>query len=278
MRETVIHTKNSTYQHFEVLKNNRNKRHRSQEFLVEGVRSLNEAVAGGWEIRSFLYGQNTDALSGWAKQMIATVPTRMNYRLADPLLAALSGKTDTSELLAVIAMRQDDLAGLPLSDPPFLVLFDRPSNRGNLGTLIRSCDALGADALLLTGHGVDVYDPEVVVSAMGSFFRQKVVRVADNEALFAWLADLKRRWPGFALLGTTAHRQTPIDSVDLTRPLLLMLGNETMGLNQNFQQRCDVLCTIPMAQDAYASSLNISCAASILLYEVGRQRRQAARP
>lgn len=270
MKETAIYSKNSTYQRFEVLKTNRNKRYRYGEFLVEGVRSLNKAVQNGWHIRSFLYDKNH--LSGWARDMLAKVPTEENFCLTPPLLQALSGKQDASELLAVIEMREDTLQGLPLGDNPFLVLFDRPSNRGNLGTMIRSCDALGADALLLTGHAVDLYDPEVVVAAMGSFFNLPVVRVADNQALFDYLDSLRARWPDFITVGTTAHRQTPLYTADLSRPLLLMLGNETMGLNRAFKERCDLLCTIPMAESSYASSFNVSCAASILMYEVTRQR------
>lgn len=71
-------------------------------------------------------------------------------------------------------MRQELPEHVKQSGNPFLVVFDRPSNKGNLGTLIRSCEAFGVDALLLTGHGVDMYDPEVVTATMGSFFRLPV--------------------------------------------------------------------------------------------------------
>lgn len=271
MPEMYVASKNSTYQKFEVLQKNRNKRYRYNEFLVEGVRSLNEAVQNGWKIHSFLYDKNR--LSGWASDMIKNVPTQLNYCLAPELMAELSGKEDTSELMAVIQMRDDRLENIPLSNVPFIVLFDRPSNKGNLGTLIRSCDALGADMLILTGHAVDLYDPDVVVSAMGSFFNMPVIRIADNNALFDFVRKLKEQYPGFITLGTTAHREKPLYDVDLTVPLLLMIGNETMGLNKAFKECCDVLLTIPMAQTSYATSFNVSCAASILMYEITRQRR-----
>lgn len=270
MAETRIYTKNSDYQKIEVLKTNRNKRYRYQAFLVEGVRSLNEAVKNGWKIRSFLYGPGN--LSDWAIDMIRRVPTDMNYCLTPELMGELSGKEDTSELMAVIEMRKDRLDQAALSANPFLVLFDRPSNRGNLGTMIRSCDALGADMLLITGHGVDLYDPDVVVSAMGSFFNVPVIRIADNRELFAWIYMLKKKYPGFLTVGTTAHREHPVYSADLTGPLMLMMGNETMGLNRAFKEYCDLLCTIPMSEKSYASSFNVSCAASILMYEITRQR------
>ncbi|MBE5801067.1 MAG: RNA methyltransferase [Clostridiales bacterium] len=270
MAETRIFSKNSTYQKFEVLKTNRNKRYRYNEFLVEGVRSLNEAVKNHWTIKSFLYDAGN--LSGWATDMIRSVPTEMNYCLTPELMRDLSGKEDTSELMAVIQMREDRLDQVPLSDNPFIVLFDRPSNKGNLGTMIRSCDALGADLLIITGHSVDLYDPDVVVSAMGSFFNMPVVRIADNQVLFDYISQLKQRHPGFVTLGTTAHKESPVYDADLTGPLMLMMGNETMGLNKAFKESCDLLCTIPMAETSYASSFNVSCAASILMYEITRQR------
>lgn len=270
MKETKIFSKNSTFQKFEVLKTNRNKRYRYKEFLVEGVRSLNEAVKNNWKIKSFLYDKNN--LSGWAEDMINKVHTDMNFCLMPDLMKELSGKEDTSELMAVIEMREDRLENVELSENPFIVLFDRPSNKGNLGTMIRSCDALGADMLIITGHSVDLYDPDVVVSAMGSFFNLPVIRIPDNRTLFEYIDKLKNRYSDFITIGTTAHDEKPIYSADLTAPLMLMMGNETMGLNKAFKEYCDVLCTIPMSDKSYATSFNVSCAASILMYEITRQR------
>lgn len=275
MKEIRIFSKNASFQKFEVLKTNRNKRYKYREFLVEGVRSLNEAVKNNWKIRSFIYGSG--CLSDWAKDMIARVNTDVNYCLTPELMSELSGKEDTSELMAVIEMKDLRLNDVPLSETPFIILFDRPSNKGNLGTMIRSCDALGADMLIITGHAVDLYDPDVVVSAMGSFFNLPAVRVADNKELYDYIARLKTAYPAFKTFGTTAHREFPVYDADLTVPLMLMIGNETMGLNKAFKEYCDLLCTIPMAESSYASSFNVSCAASILMYEVTRQRAKAGR-
>lgn len=271
MKETKIYSKNSTFQKFEVLKTNRNKRYRYNEFLVEGVRSLNEAVKNNWNIKSFLYDKNN--LSGWAEDMIHNVDTKMNFCLTPELMKSLSGKEDTSELLAVIEMREDRLEQVKLSEKPFIVLFDRPSNKGNLGTMIRSCDAFGVDMLIITGHAVDLYDTDVVVSAMGSFFNLPVIRISDNNVLFEYIEKLKDRYPDFMTIGTTAHKEAPIYSANLTSPLMLMMGNETMGLSKTFKEYCDQLCTIPMSEKSYATSFNVSCAASILMYEIIRQRR-----
>ena len=270
MQEAKVFTKNNIFQKFEVLKTNRNKRYRYHEFFVEGVRSLNEAVRNNWKIKSFIYDKNN--LSDWAKDMINKVNTDMNYCLTPELMKELSGKEDTSELMAVIEMREDELEQVTLSEKPFIVLFDRPSNRGNLGTMILSCDALGADMLIITGHAVDLYDTDVVVSAMGSFFKLPVIRNSDNKALFEYIDKLKKRYAGFTTIGTTAHNEDPVYSINLTSPLMLMMGNETMGLNKTLKEYCDLLCTIPMSENSYATSFNVSCAASILMYEITRQR------
>lgn len=275
MKRKQITARDADYQKFEVLKTNRNKRHRYGEFFVEGVRNLNEAVKNGWEISSFLYSPKL-GFSDWAAEMLGKVKTQINYELSPELLKELSGKEDTSELMAVVKMREDSLSRLTerLSPgkPPLFLLFDRASNRGNLGTILRSCDGLGADGLILTGHGVDLYDPEVVGASMGSFFSVPAVRAADNETVFRFIRDMKERYPGFLTVGTTSHKQHPLHKQDLTRPLLLMVGNETEGLCYAFKEACDVLCTIPMAESSSASSFNVACAATVMLYETVRQR------
>ena len=190
-----IFSKNADYQKFEVLKSNRNKRHRYGEFFVEGVRNLNQARENGWEFAAFLYARDR-ALSRWAQEMLEQVPAPIHYRLAGELLDSLSGKEDGSELMAVVKMRKDGAQLLRRPANPLWVLFDRPSNRGNLGSLLRSCDGLGADGLILTGHGVDLYDPEVVTASMGSFFRVPAVQLENSQAA-AFLAAMREEYPGF---------------------------------------------------------------------------------
>lgn len=275
MKTIDIHGKNNIYQHIEVLKNNRNKRHQYKEFFVEGVRNINAAIKEGWHMKSFIYGEGN--LSDWARNILRTTPTEVNYRLFNQLIAGLSNKIDTSELLAIVEMREDEniVKTLEIAETTFMVLFDRPSNKGNLGTLIRSCDVFGVDLLILTGHSVDLYDPDVISSSMGSFFKLKVVRIADNNTLNQLLEMVKKKQPDFKLVGTTAHHAEAIDDTELSLPMMLLVGNETMGLNKTYKVLCDRLCTIPMDGNANASSFNVSCAASIAMYEIIRQRRKS---
>lgn len=272
MKTERVYSKNATYQMFEVLATNRNKRYKRRAFLVEGVRNINAAVRYGWGIESFLFPGDTQ-LSSWAADMLSSVSTQVNYQLSPALMAEISGKEDTSELLAIVRMREDDTAQIKLSATPLLALFDRPSNRGNLGTIIRSCDALGVDGLLLTGHGVDLYEAEVIGASMGSFFKVPTVRLSDNADIEAYLSSLKTEHPALRVIGTTAHREHVLFEQDLRGPVLFMIGNETEGLNRHFKALCDALVTIPMVEGCDATSLNVGCAATVLFAEALRQRK-----
>ena len=266
---TAISSKNATYQKFEVLKTNRKKRHRYQEFIIEGVRNINEAVRNNWQISSFLYAQERP-LSGWANDLLSTTQTQVNYALIPRLMDELSSKTDTSELMAIVHMNRP--LHKIISKNPVIALFDRPSNKGNLGTMLRSCDALGVDQLILTGHSVDIYDPEVISSSMGSFFSVPFKIIASNKAVDSYIAELKKLWPSLKVIGTTEQAKAAIYEVDMTTPVLLLLGNEKDGLSRRLEDICDIQAMIPMHKDSSASSFNVSCAATAVFYEVNRQR------
>ncbi|MDF2588043.1 MAG: hypothetical protein K0S41_1884 [Anaerocolumna sp.] len=266
-----IYSNNATYQKFEVLKTNRNKRYKYSEFLVEGVRNINEAIKNGWTICSFIYTFETK-LSDWARNIISDIKTEMNYELTMDLMKKISSKEDTSELLAVVKMRKDTTSEIKLSANPLLAIFDRPSNKGNLGTLIRSCDSLGVEGLIITGHGVDLYDPDVISSSMGSFFKVPVLRASSNEFVDVFIEQLRSNFPDVHLIGTTAHSEKAIYELDLTGPVVFMIGNETDGLCYHYKEISDIMTTIPMAENSSASSFNVACASTVMFYEAVRQR------
>jgi tRNA G18 (ribose-2'-O)-methylase SpoU len=272
MKTQRVIKRDATYQKFEVLKSNRNKRHRYGEFFVEGVRNINHLISEGWTVNSFLYSSEAK-LSDWARDILKAVPTKVNYELTDELMAELSGKTDASELMAIVQMRPNDPAQIRPGKNPLLVLFDRPSNRGNLGTIIRSIDAFGLDGLVVTGHSVDLYDPETIVASMGSFFKVPSVRIEDNQSIREWIQGLKAKHPGFQVVGTSAHAECSLFDADLTASTLLLIGNETDGLSRKLAEISDRMVKIPMSSSSSASSLNVACAASILFYEAIRQRK-----
>src|SRR5690554_6393544 len=120
-------------------------------------------------------------------------------------------------------MRQNKPAQIRPGKNPLLVLFDRPSNRGNLGTNIHSIDAFGLDGLVVTGHSVHLYDPETIVASMGSFFKVPSVRIEDKQSIRECIQGLKSKHPGFQVVGTSAHAECSLFDADLTAPTLLLI-------------------------------------------------------
>lgn len=257
-------------QQIESLRHNREKRQKLRCFLVEGVRPINQMLAHGWEVEAFLYAQGRP-LSDWATTILARSAARLHYELAPNLIAQLSGKQQPSELLAVARMPADSLTRIPVSAGLLAVVFDRPQSPGNLGTLIRSADALRASGIVITGHAADLYDPETVSASTGSLFALRAVRVGSPRDLEPWFAALHAELGDLQIVGTDEHAAIDLADQSWVRPTILVLGNETWGLSAHFRSRCDTMVRIPIAGSA--SSLNVACAASILLYAIDNQRR-----
>lgn len=268
-----LYSENNDFQRLETLKRNRTKRQRLRELFVEGVRPINLALRHGWTVRSFIYAHERERpLSDWARGILRGSYAERHYVLPLALMRTLSGKDETSELLATVAMPPDDPKRLPLREDLLTVVFDRPASPGNLGALLRSCDALGAHGLVITGHAADVYAPETVAASAGSLFAVPVVRLPSHRELLEWFEVVRTGIGAFQVVGASAHAEVDVANHDLTRPTVLLVGNETWGLSVTYRELCDALLRIPMGGSA--TSLNVASAASILLYEVGRQRRQ----
>jgi len=264
-----IYKEDSQFQYIETLQRNRTKRYQEKTFFVEGVRAVTQALENRWKIRALVYSREK-RLSDWAEGVIERAGASTLFELSQHLMEKISQKEETSELVALVSMAQDDLQRIPVGKDFLAVVLDRPSSPGNLGTIIRSCDALGVAGLVITGHAVDLYDPEVIRATAGSFFSVPVVRLFANQELVTWLAGLKKRLPGLQVVGTSANATDPVQAHDLRGPVVLLVGSESRGLSESHRELCDVMLTIPMGGSA--SSLNVACATSILLYEVNRQR------
>jgi tRNA G18 (ribose-2'-O)-methylase SpoU len=150
------------------------------------------------------------------------------------------------------------------------VVFDRPASPGNIGSIIRSADAFGADGVIVTGHAADVYDPRSVRASTGSLFGVPAVRVPSHREVMAWAAERRARGCPLRIVGTDEHGEADLFDFDLAGPTLLLIGNETKGLSTAWREACDHMVRIPMT--GTASSLNAANAATAVLYEAARQR------
>ena len=225
-RRLHVSTENSAFQVLESLVSNRVKRHRSRTFLLEGVQPITRALAHGWTFDAVIH-ESGASLSDWAAEVIARAGAAIRYEMTPELLARLSGKTDTSELLAVVRMRDESFTRIPVHPGLLAVVMDRPGNPGNLGTLIRSCDALGASGLIVTGHAVDPYDPATLTASRGSIFALPVVQAASHAEVLQWVASVRERLGRCDLVGTDERADTDLAAHDFTAPTVLVVGNES---------------------------------------------------
>ena len=274
-----VSSRNARFQQWESLLSNRGKRQRTREFVVQGVRPITLAAEFGWRFRALVYDAERP-LSSWAENMLRDTGA-VRVAMSPGLLAELGEKSEGSpELVAVVEMPDDDLdriaAGRIAAENFLGLVLDRPASPGNIGSIIRSADAFGADGIIVTGHAADVYDPRAVRASTGSLFARPVVRTPSYHEVAAWVAAQRARGCPMVLAGTDEHGDRDVFDVDFTRPTVLVVGNEAAGLSNAWRELCDQMVSIPMTGGA--SSLNAANAATAVLYEVARQRILAGRP
>jgi tRNA G18 (ribose-2'-O)-methylase SpoU len=265
-----VSKKNSLFQEWLALKTNRQKRHRAGQFLVEGTTGIDRAVEHGWTIEALLHPAGRQ-LSTWAQQHLDRQVALRHVEIDPELLAELTERHEGTELLAIARQREVELGALALSEPWLVVVVDRPKSPGNLGSIIRTAVSFDAAAVVLTGHAADPFDPACVRASVGTLFDLPIVRLSSHAALLGWL-DERRALSPLTCVGTGQDGTELIDRVDLTGNTLVILGNETEGLSRAYRDACDRFVRLPTSPRQ--SSLNVSAAAAIILYEVRRQRGQ----
>ncbi|MDR1025583.1 MAG: RNA methyltransferase [Treponema sp.] len=281
----MVDTENAEFQVVQALKLSRAKRSALGEIFIEGTESIKMAVRAGLEITRIIVAASRvrtgrrsvlpvresaprQGLSQWARDLIRSCPGAGVLELADDLYEKLCDRTDPPEMLVTAKRRLSALADLRLREDPFILLFDRPSDMGNLGSVIRSFNSFGGDALLILGHGVDPWNPKVIRASMGSVFFTPVVPLQSNGELGGFIAEQKAR-NGMRVWGTDSGGAVPLSQAPLERPLLLIIGNEARGMSAALKQLCDGVTGIPLAGDV--NSLNAACAASIVMWELQRR-------
>jgi TrmH family RNA methyltransferase len=264
-----VRKRDNLFQRAEVIKRNREKRHQHGELLVEGVAQINIAVKHGWTVRALLFSSDKP-LSKWAQELVSSRIAHEHWAMAPELMAELSEKDETSEVLAILEQKRLTPSDIPIQPGGLVVVFDRPSSPGNLGSSIRSADALGAQGIIISGHAVDIYDPFVVRGSMGALFALPVATTASHLGVKEWVDHAKAQGVEYQIIGSSGKATDLVYQVDFTKPTVLVMGNETVGMSKGYWEICSSTVKIPIG--GALSSLNVSCAASILLYEVARQR------
>jgi TrmH family RNA methyltransferase len=214
-----------------------------------------------------VFGEDT-ADGSEAEQLCGGYAVRFS-RVDRAVGRALSQTVTAPGVVAVVRAPGVALSDIPSGADLVLVLAE-VRDPGNAGTLIRSAAAAGADAVIFSTRAVDPLSDKTVRSAAGAVFRVPLVR--DIE-LDVGIKALRGR--GFAVVGTDARGSATPESCDMTRPIVLLLGNEAHGIPGPIEGLIDEVVGIPMP--GAAESLNVGVAGSILLFEAVRQRRQSSR-
>lgn len=182
------------------------------------------------------------------------------FELAAGVIERVASTDTPQPAMAVFSRRTSSLADLAAAT--FVVVGDRIADPGNAGTMLRSAEAAGADAVVFTAGSVDVFNPKVVRSSAGALFEVPVV----TEVALGELAGLR----GLHRFGTSSHTGEPYTAADFTSPTAIVMGNEAHGLADDAP--VDTWVTIPHA--GRAESLNVAMATTVLAFEVARQRRR----
>lgn len=235
-------------------------------FLVEGYREVRRALEKNVALQELYFspdwflGENEPALIEQARQAGAQL-----FELSKDAFAKVAYRERPDGLLAVAPQWRRSLDDLKLAAAPFLLVCESIEKPGNLGTILRSADAAGCDAVILCDAVTDIFNPNVVRASTGVLFSVPVV-VADSPTVHAWL-----RAQGIRTAATTPHTDNLYTQTDLGGPLAIVMGSEQYGLSEFWMKGADVLVRIPMA--GQADSLNVAMATIITLFEAVRQRR-----
>jgi len=230
-------------------------RRESGLFLVEGIHHVGEVVEAGWDVESVLYAPDT-LTSSFAHDLIS----RLKFTpqpVTQQVMESLADKDNPQGILAIVRQRHTAFSELQSSGSAVALV--SAQDPGNVGTILRTMDAVGVDTLFLLEGGVELYHPTVVRASMGALFWKMVVQSSFSNFL-SWAKERQ-----YQLIGTSARANGEYHNHIPGSPWALVLGNEQKGLSTEYLKACDVAVSLPMK--GRASSLNLSIAAGVLLYQ-----------
>ncbi len=238
----------------------RQKKTRSESgtFLVEGIHHVGEVLSAGWDVETIIHAPEL-LTSGFARDLLKKA-TGLNLKLqpvSSQVMESLADKENPQGILAIVQQRKTMLSSLHSINRAVVLV--SPQDPGNMGTILRTMDAVNVDALFLLDGGVELYHPTVVRASMGTLFWMPIVQTTFDEFI-GWARKGK-----YQLIGTSAHATMDYHNFIPQAPWALMLGNEQKGLSPEQIAACDVTVSLPM--HGRVSSLNLSVAAGVLLYQ-----------
>lgn len=260
MRRTITGFSNPTVK---FLRSLRDKKHRRREgcFLAEGLRLLTDARECGKLPRMLIMARGRDGhplLAALEADVLAAGGEVIETD--EDILAKITGKDNPQAVAGVFAEFDTSLGGLDRTAAPIWLVAQALRDPGNLGTMLRTGDAVGAGGLILLDDCADPFSVEAVRASMGAIFTQRVAQ-ARWEDFLPWLRQGQGQLVAASLRDSHDYRSAPYAA-----PCFIMVGNESRGLPAEYEEACDLRVTIPMR--GRADSLNAAVAGAVLAYEV----------
>ena len=245
----------------------RDKKNRRREglFLAEGLRILTEAQQAGYlPERIFYSGETHDLLASLIEATEAAGGEAIET--GTDILHKISGKSNPQTVIGIYRAFDTSLASLDRAAAPLWIVAQALRDPGNIGTILRTGDAVSAGGLILVDDCADPFSVEAVRASMGALFTQRIA-TADWAHFLAWL----RSGPG-QLVGTSLGAAEDYQAPEYRKPIFILVGNEQSGLSAEHEEACDLLVRIPML--GKADSLNAAVATAVMAYEVINQWRR----
>jgi len=242
------------------------KKFRDQQnaFMAEGLKLVIDALDLGWSIRTLVFAKAAIGNPTVEKVAARTVAAGgMVLEVSEKVLSAITRRDNPQMVVGVFSQKYLPLKAVAASGNDVWVGLDRVRDPGNLGTVIRTADAVGAKGVILIGETTDPFALETVRATMGSIFAVPIAK-ASSEAFLAWRRDFPGMVAGTHLKGAVDYRSVKFGH----RPTLLLMGNEQQGLPDTLADACDTLLRIPQA--GRADSLNLAVATGVMLFEIRR--------
>jgi RNA methyltransferase, TrmH family len=234
------------------------------QYLIEGVRETLRALQAGEQLEQLLVCPELMAEDNSEVKELKQQGDVEFLELSQRAFLKLSVRQNPDGVIAVATIKEKSLADIPLRENALVLIIDGLEKPGNVGALLRTADAVNADAVIVTGFGTDLYNPNVIRASMGSLFSRPVLSLEASEVI-EFLQAKK-----FKIVAATPHTKKVYWAEDFTASTAIILGEEHAGLSEVWLGAATTHVSIPMK--GLADSLNVATAGALLLYEVLRQR------
>ncbi|MCL9808500.1 TrmH family RNA methyltransferase [Flavobacterium luminosum] len=236
-------------------------RKKTGTFLIEGVREIELAQKGGYEIETILF--LPEIIS--EKQLHQFSNTSIQFiEISKEVYQKLAYRDTTEGILAVTRSKSFALSALQLPENPLILIAEAPEKPGNIGAMLRTADAANLDAVLIANPKTDMFNPNIVRSSVGCLFTNQIA-TGTTEEIIAFLKEKRINFYAATLQNSTSYHL-----IDYTQPTALVVGTEATGLSQEWRDHATQNIIIPMQGEI--DSMNVSVAAAILIFEAKRQR------